>query len=233
MMKLVLHQLPKLRGAVRSPYLAPEAALAFLAIEKDTDGLVYKELYRDPTATLLARRLSRASQLPGYSCHNYGLSIDLDVKTILQEKKIRYEDLLYIMKKRGWICHRRDGLQDSPGWEHFTYLGEDSENLLRSCTMDPTTWQYPGEQLIWNQHGKHFKIGIEDVQALLAKLSFFSGTFTKQHDPYTREAILAFQRAWDLTQSGSPDMTLCRVLAYVSAERLWDQLPAWAASAGS
>lgn len=229
-MKLVLQHLPKLRGTVRMPYLAPEAALAFLAIERDTDGLVYTDLYRDPTASLLARRLKRSGQFPGYSGHNYGLSIDLEVKTILSEKKIRYEDLLYIMKKRGWVCHRRDGAQEGPGAEHFTYLGSDSDSYLKSCTMDPTTWQYPVEQLIWERYGSEFKIGIKDVQALLSKMSMYSGTFTETNDSYTREGILAFQRAWDLTQSGSPDMTLCRVLVYVTAERDLETLPAWAAS---
>lgn len=228
MMKLVLHQLPKVRGTVRDPYLAPDAALAFMAIEQDTDGLIYKDLYRDPTSSLLVRRLHRKSQLPGYSAHNYGLAVDLDVNAILEEKKIRYEDLLYIMKKRGWICHRRDGSQDQAGSGHFTYLGEEADHHLRVCTMDPTTWQYPAEQIIWERYNKNFKLDTRDVQALLSKMSMYSGTFTGQNDAYTREAILAFQRAWDLTPSGSPDLTLCRVLSYVTAERERDQIPAWA-----
>jgi hypothetical protein len=64
LMKLVLHQLPSVRGNVRMPYLAPEAAVALLAIEKDTDGLVYTDMWRDPTASLLARRTKKISQLP-------------------------------------------------------------------------------------------------------------------------------------------------------------------------
>lgn len=209
------------------PYLAPDAALALEALERDTDGLIYTDMWRDPTTSLLVRRLKRTSQLPGYSSHNYGLAVDLDVKAILSEKKIRYEDLLRIMKKRGWICYRRDGLEDKPDYDHFNFLGEYSEKYLVKCTMDPTTWSLPAELVMMERFGKDFQLEVRDVQVLLTRLRLYTGQITGMKDPYTREAIMAFQRAWDLVQSGSADMSLQRVLAYVTADRELSPAPAW------
>src|SRR4030067_628099 len=107
-MKLVLQQV-NVRGPARMKFLASDAAVSLAALERDTGGLVYNDLWRDPVASLQARRTRKTSQLPGYTTHGYGLGVDLDLKTILQEKQIRYEDLLYIMKKRGWLWHRRGG----------------------------------------------------------------------------------------------------------------------------
>lgn len=229
-MKLVLHQVSGVKGNIRMPYLAPEAALALLALEKDTDGLVYTDMWRDPMASLLARRSRRFTQLPGYSTHNYGLAIDLDVKAILQQKKIRYEDLLRIMKKRGWYCHRKDGLENWPEADHFDYLGANAQTYLERATFDPASWDLPGEMKIWELYGKNFQLSVREVQEHLAKMHLFSGAFTGHSDPYTREAILAFQRAWDLTQTGMADISTCRVLIFVSAEIDLGQIPAWAVS---
>lgn len=227
-MKLLLRQLPRTtKGTSRMPYLAPDAAIALEAIEKDTDGLIYTEMWRDPMSSLLVRRTKRTSLLPGYSPHNFGLAVDLDVKTILAEKKIRYEDLLRIMKKRGWVCHRRDGLENETDSDHFNFLGEYSAKYLTRCTMDPTTWGNAAELFIWERFGKDFQLELREVQLILTHLRFYTGTITGMKDMYTRESILAFQRAWDLIQSGSPDMTTCRVLAFVTAERELSPAPAW------
>jgi hypothetical protein len=136
------------------------------------------------------------------------------------------------MKKRGWICFRRDGEPDKAESEHFNYLGSDPARYLEKCTADPITWSYPAELLILENYGKDFQLEPKDVQELLTKVFLYSGSITGQKDAYTREAILAFQRAWDLTQSGAIDMPLCRVLVYVTSERELLQLPAWVASAG-
>lgn len=224
-MKLVLQQLPtSTRGTSRMPFLAPDAAAALVAVERDTGGLVYTDMWRDPIASLAAKRLSQTSQLPGYSAHNFGLAVDLDLKIILREKKIRYENLLHIMKKRGWVCQRRDGDGEKSEASHFNFLGEYAEKYLVKCTMDPITWQLAAELRIWERFGKDFQIDIREVQVLLARIGFYTGPFTGTKDAYTREAILAFQRAWDLIQSGSPDSSLCRALVFVTTDR--DLLPA-------
>jgi hypothetical protein len=217
--KLILQQITSFRGNVRMPFLAPEAAVAFKTLENDTGGLVYTDMWRDPTASLLAKRMKRITQVPGYSPHNYGIAIDIDLKTVLQEKKIRYEDLLFLLKKRGWVCYRRDGEADKPGSEHFNFLGDDADRYLTKCTMDPITWGYAAETKILERFDSEFQLSAKDVQLKLAQLGLYTGIITGQLDMYTREAILAFQRAWDLNQTGSVDPSLCRVLAFVSSDR--------------
>ena len=217
-MKLVLQQMLDVKGEVRRPYLAQDAAMSLASIERDTDGLVYTEMWRDAVDSMLARRL-KGSSLIGYSPHNYGLAVDIDVPTILNQKKIRYEDLLWLMKRRGWYCFRRDGAENQVGSGHFDFLGDNADDkYLSRCTLDPTTWQTSAELRIWERHNKDFQMKVEEVQAQLSKVGFFREPFTGKLDIYTREAITSFQRAWDLVQTGSPDMTLCRALAFVTAD---------------
>ena len=216
-MKLVLQQL-SVRGTCRMPYLAPDAAAALKALEKDTDGLIYNEMWMDGSASLLARRTRRITQLPGYSSLNYGMGIVVDVNTVLEEKKILYEQLLHIMKKRGWICHRRDGDESKPGYDLFNFLGDMPMKYLAKCTMDPITWDVAPEARIYEKFGEDFQLTMEHVQKRLSDLKIYRGPFTHQMDLYTRETVLAFQRAWDLIENGNVDMTLCRVLAFITAE---------------
>jgi hypothetical protein len=200
-------------------FLAPDAATSLLTLEKDTGGLVYKDMWRDSVDSLLATRTRKTSQSPGYSTHGYGLAFDLDLKTVLDEKKISYEDLLYILKKRGWLCHRRDGDGSRHEAEHFNYLGDLSEKYLVKTTLNPTTWQRPAEEVIYERYGKNFQIDVRAVQLLLSQINFFTGPITAQLDQYTREAILAFQRAWNLVEDGTASPSLCRVLTFVTAEK--------------
>ena len=215
-MKLVLQQVA-VRGPVRLPYLAVDAAASLRAIEKDTGGLVYLDMWRDPVGCLLANRIRRSGLSPGYTPHSYGLAVDLDLKAVLDEKKIRYEDLLYVMKKRGWFCHRRDGQIGQPEAEHFNYLGDLAEKYLVKTTMDPTTWGRPAEERIFEKHGKDFRVTLPEAQRCLAKIGLYNGPFSDAYDAYTREAILAFQRTYDLVEDGTAGLTFCRVLSYVSA----------------
>lgn len=216
-MKISLQQV-QVRGPARMKYLFKEAAESLIALEKDTDGLVYLDIWRDPVASLLARRTRKSTQLPGYSGHNYGLSVDLDLKTILDEKKVYYEDIIYMLKKRGWYCHRRDGDPSRSEAEHFVFLGLNPKKYLDKATLEPGSWQRPTEDRIYDLYGEHFNLNLEQIQDKLELLGFFIGPTTTTIDAYLREAILAFQRAWDLIEDGTPSMQFQRVLAFVAAE---------------
>lgn len=216
-MKLLLQKVMNVKGDARRPYLAVDAAISLESIEADTDGLLYSEIWRDAVDSLLAKRL-KDNALVGYSAHNYGLAVDLNVPTILKQKKILYEDLLWLMKRRGWYCFRRDGFEGRHGYNHFNFLGENAEKYLSKSTQDPTTWATVPELRIWERHGSDFHMETLEVQTRLTEIGLFTEPFTGQRDLYTREAIMAFQRTWDLVQTGSPDMTLCRALAFVTAD---------------
>ncbi len=217
-MKLALQQLPAtVRGPARMKLLAPDAAAALLKIEEDTDGLIYNDFWRDGVASLVSIRLRKTSNLPSYSSHNYGLALDLDLEAVLMEKGITYETLLYIMKKRGWYCHRRDGRGDLPEANHFNFLGEKGEDYILKTTMDPTTWGRPGEARIHERYGDKFTLDTRTVQTLLARAGLYVGPITGAVDLYTREAVMAFQRAWDLVEDGLLSIAFCRALAFVTA----------------
>jgi hypothetical protein len=218
-MKIVLQQVSNVKGSVKRPLLAQDAALSLASIQTYTDGLIYTDMWRDGIDTLLTRtNRNKSGNSIGYSPHNFGISVDLDVPTILDQKKILYEDIIWLMKRKGWYCFRRDGSQNQVGSGHFDFLGDEAEKYLAKSSQDPATWSTVAEMRIWERHSQSFNIGTKEVQEMLAKLGFYHGPFTGQRDFYTREAILAFQRAWDLVQTGSPDMVLCRALAFISAE---------------
>lgn len=218
-MNLVLQHLPEdIQGIARSKHLAPEAALALRMVEKDTDGLVYTNFWHDATSTMMAKRIRFGSHLPGYDPHNYGLAVSLDTNNILGRKKITYEDVLYIMKKRGFFCHRRDGKQGETGSNHFNYLGDNADAYLEKASFDPLSWDNPAEARIHEKHLAEFSLSPAQVQSLLAKIGFFHGPIDGNLDLYFREAVSAFQRAWDLPESGNPSIQFQRVLAFVSAD---------------
>lgn len=218
-MKIVLQQIPKVKGTVRRPFLAQDAAVSLAAVQVDTDGLIYTDMWRDGIDTLLAKtgKINKCHSV-GYSPHNFGISVNLDIPTILDQKKIRYEDIIWLMKRRGWYCFRRDGSQDQVGSGHFDFLGDGADAYLSTSTQNPATWSTAAEMKIWSLYHQYFSMEIKEVQEKLSKLGFFNGPFTGQLDTYTREAVIAFQRAWDIIQTGFPDITLCRALAFVSAE---------------
>lgn len=220
-MNLVLQQLSgDLKGSARHKLLAPEAAISLAVLEKDTDGrLVYTKFWHDAVCTLMDKRTRIGSHLPGYDPHNYGLALNLDVPVILEQMKITYEDLLYVMKRRGWFCHRRDGSQEGPGVGHFNFIGDGNpDEYLKYASFDPISWDTPIETKIHEKHLTEFQLSPAQVQSALQKMGFFHGPANGEFDGYTREAILAFQRAWDLPESGTWNGALQRTLAFVSAE---------------
>jgi hypothetical protein len=220
-MNLVLQQLSStLKGPARAKLLAPEAAVSITVLEKDTDGkLIYNTLWCDATNTLMSKRTRMGIKLPGYDPHNFGLALDLDISVILDQMKITYEDLLYVMRRRGWYCHRRDGAADQQGSTHFNYIGDNNpDEYLKHASFDPLSWDTPIETRIYEKYITDFQLSPAQVQSALKKLGFYHGDIDGQYDGYNREAIMAFQRAWDLPESGTWNGSLQRALAFVAAE---------------
>lgn len=211
------------RGRVpkRMLFLNPVAAASLLLLERDTGGLIYSDILRSAESSLSARRTKRGVQRPGYSGHNYGLSVDLDLDGILASGKLRYTDILVVMAAHDWHCHRRDGRgpHESEAW-HFNYLGPRSSDYLSHADVrSPATWSLPVETRILELHANDFVMGPTRVQTLLQKLRFYSGELDGDMGPLSREAISAFQRAWDLPDDGVAGPQTQRTLAFVSAER--------------
>ena len=179
---------------------------------------MYTNTWKDAVTTLLDKRLNKPVLLPGYNGHNYGISIDLDLKETLLGKFKTYKELCLFLEKHNWFCHRRDKEEKAPGLEHFNFLGQYAQGHLVSCTMDPATWPKAAEEVIWETYKEDFNLSPLSIQQLLAKVGIYKPPFTESLDAYTREAILTFQKAWGLTPNGFLDQTFCRVLSFVSAD---------------
>ncbi|MDP3767415.1 MAG: peptidoglycan-binding protein [Dehalococcoidia bacterium] len=209
------------RGMVpkRARFLHPDAARSLLGLEAATGGLVYTDIFRSAEASLAARSSKRGVQPPGYSAHNYGLAVDLDVGAVLRSHRWRYPELVEAMGAHGWYCHRRDlSSTGAENW-HFSFLGDPAHDLVLADSHDRSTWSQPVEARILSYYGADLVLDAEAVQEALAKLRLYSGEIDGKIGPLSREAICAFQRTWDLTPTGAADARTQRTLAYCAAEK--------------
>lgn len=211
------------RGRVptRARFLEPGAAGSLLRLIEGAGAfLVFTDVFRSPESSLAARRSKRGVQPPGFSAHNFGLAVDLDVGASLRAGKLRYPELVELMADHGWHCHRRD--LDATAIEswHFNYLGPDAARYL--AAIDPqarNTWGWPVEARIEELYADQFRLTDLEVQQALAALRFYLGDLDGKLGPLSREAVGAFQRAWGLPDDGVAGPRTRRVLAVVTAER--------------
>jgi hypothetical protein len=216
-MKMLLQEV-RVAGSAKKKYLSPEAASSLKLVERDSGGLVYADLWQDGISVLCARRRDPDNPRPGYSSHQFGFGIDIDLRATLEKTRYVYQDLVKLLQDHYWYCYRRDGEPDLPGSEHFDYFGEHATKYLLKATHDPIKWPRAAEERIHELHGESFGLSVTQVQQGLAKLSLFSMPVTGDVDNYTREALFAFQRAWRLAESGAPDISTCRVLSVLTAD---------------
>lgn len=202
----------------RCRFLHPEAALAFQAI----GGLVVvSDMFRTPESSLEAVRAKRGAQPPGYSAHNYGLAIDLDISATRARWQLQGKRSLdEAMESMGWFCHRRDHKMDHEAW-HYTHLGIGAVISPKVKTIVGYT-----EARIVHFYGD--KLAPDDLQSqgLLQKLRFYGGKLDGDIGPQSQEATRAFQRAWGIRESGKLDAKTRRTLAYVACEREMVPIPA-------
>ena len=212
---------PDYKGQVpkRARFLEPGAAASLLALVNLHPWLTFTDVYRSPESSLAARRTKRGVQPPGFSAHNFGLAVDLDVGACLKLGKLRYPELVENMRQGNWYCHRRDLDQTASESWHFNFLGPGAAQLLKEA--DPqaaNTWAWPVESRIIELYGEAFKLTDLEVQMGLAALRFYTGDLDGALGSLARESIAAFQRAWGLPDDGVAGPRTRRVLAVVTAE---------------
>lgn len=222
----VLRAPPEYGGTVpaRMRFLAPDAAQSLYELERETGGLVYTDLYRAPEASLAARKEKMRPngtspvERPGYSAHNFGMAVDIDVGATLRRLGVRYPALCELMARFFFACHRRD--LDSSGEEcwHFSYFGPRmSLYLALANAHDHSTWGRPVEDRILELYGADFKMSDREAQWALNKLGLYHGAADGVVGPLTREAVEIFQRGWLIKETGLGRMTT-RTLAVVTAQ---------------
>lgn len=230
-MILVLQRLPadKVRGIytidkipgrmpARALYLHPHAAASFLA--DLAPCITVSDMLRTAESSLNAVRTGRGAQRPGYSGHNYGFSIDIEVSEAMRALGFKTKRLLDDwMATRGWFCHRRDHLIEHEAWHYnFLKLAElrGGPPLLPAGTITSDEL----ERLIQIVYGVELQPGDRDCQSMLALLHLYRGAIDGIIGPLSREAIAAFQRAWELTVDGTLGPKTRRTLAFVAAGRI-------------
>lgn len=220
------------KGSVpaRMRFMAPDAAHALLRLNASLGGLlVFTDILRSADASLAALRTKRGVQPPGFSGHNFGFSFDLDLGASLRALDMTYAQLLARLEASHFFCHRLDGsVHASEAW-HFNFLTESpGDYLAKAEVKDPRTWARPVELLIQERYGHTFQPSPGALQLALADLGYYGGAIDGILGPLSREAIRAFQRAFNLIETSPPDARTLRTLVFVASTRQLDPpRPQW------
>jgi len=198
----------------RMSYLHPDAAAAFAAAQSKGQIRV-SDMYRSAEESLRARATKQGVQPPGYSAHNYGLAIDVDVDDCLKTFKVTKPVFDSMMENFGWYCHRSDGKRGFEDW-HYNYLGKLPGKYVAG--LGTRTRDVAIEAYIKDLFGDDLKLTAEEAQIALSKLKMYRGDIDGIWGGGGAQALMAFQRAWELPATGKLDARTERTLAYVSAE---------------
>lgn len=90
--------------------------------------LVYSDMYRSPLGSAKAYEEKTGVQKPGYSGHNFGVSIDLAIDATIKRHNITYNKLVNTLIAWGWTPYQgvtkdanyKRGKED---W-HFNFVGD-------------------------------------------------------------------------------------------------------------
>lgn len=201
----------------RALYLHPEAALSF---RHDLYKFVVSDMLRSAESSLRAVREGRGAMPPGFSGHNYGLSIDIEVDSAMEILGVKTKaELDRFMESRGWYCHRRDGKRGHEDW-HYNYLRIFETLDGKPLTISPKVKSTSGylEQLIERLYGAELVPSDTEAQEMLYALKLYRGVIDGKIGPRSREAIRAFQRTWGIKETGKLDRKTRRTLAFVHGQ---------------
>jgi hypothetical protein len=198
----------------RMSLLQHDAAAAFEAVQSLTgQRLRVSDMFRSPESSLQAMQEKRGVQPPGFSAHNFGLAIDIDVDAMLAALKCTKTVLDVTMASKGWYCHRRDHARGMEDW-HYNFLGDNAVRYLAGAS--PTSTSAAIEMRLVDQFRDDLVLLPEEVQEALTKLRFYAGAIDGSLGPRSKQAVAAFQRAWKLPETSLVDRRTERTLALVS-----------------
>ena len=104
----------------RMRFVHPDAYPSLLAIVADY-GLVLSDLFRSLASQIEAHRTKQGTARPGFSAHNFGLALDLDVGRALSKLGFSKRVLDDRMLERGWMCYRGDHNATALEAWHYTF----------------------------------------------------------------------------------------------------------------
>lgn len=223
LLQLKLERVPNVLGIygtnknqfpVRMSFLHPDATAAFKAAQAKGPIRV-SDMFRSAEESLRARATKQGVQPPGYSAHNYGLAIDVAVDDCLKTFGVNKPGFDSLMENAGWYCHRSDGKRGFEDW-HYNFLGKTPGKYIAG--LGTRTRDSAIEAYIRDLFGDDLKLTSEEAQVALAKMKFYRGEIDGIFGGGSAQALMAFQRAWELPATGKLDAKTERTLAYVSAE---------------
>lgn len=202
--------------------LCYEAAVSFLS--QLQLYVVISDMYRTPMDSMLAVRKKRGALPPGYSGHNFGYSIDIDVDAtiallnaaspgLIKSKA----DLDQWMADRGWYCCRGDHKRGREDW-HYNHLPLETMDAKSQREIAQGKGSVAAlERFIQHQFGNHFVTTPLQAQLCLHRLGLYHGAPDGIFGPLSTEALRTFQRTWALPENGKLDKRTMRTLAVASA----------------
>lgn len=199
----------------RAAFMHPEAAAAFLALEKDEGPLVYSDILRGAAESLAAVKAKRGSQPPGYSGHNFGLAFDIAVDQVMKEKRWTYDRMCAALEEHGFYGYRQDRSRGPEDW-HFNFVGTHSKEILRR-TSARNLWQTAAEECIRVHYPSITPMGAVDIQTALKKLRLYPGDIDGSLGPLSYTAINLFNQQWGIGQNAIGER-FQRTLAFVAAD---------------
>lgn len=201
----------------RACRLAPDVVPYWLAVK---DYVVVSDMYRSADSSLAAVRSGRGAAEPGYSGHNFGLSIDIDVHKTMKKVGVDLKaELDTWMSAHGWFCWRED--HDLPKWRprpneawHYNFAPHGVTYNYGSCV------KWLGAEIL-RRHGVDFELGAIEVQGALARLRLYSGAIDGKIGPLTALALERFRLMWGIPAPTAPrmlDRRTLRTLAFCTAD---------------
>ncbi len=168
--------------------------------------LIFSDVYRSPASSEAAYLRKNGIQRPGYSGHNYGISVDLAVDETIKASGFKtYADLIVHMEKFGWTPYQGvksdlgDYKRGSEDW-HFNFIGEHAKDPNDSNHYLSGSAQVEN----WINSNFTFESEISEIQQMLKDLKFYQGNCDGVIGPISKSAISKFIAAWVPTKPGKP-----------------------------
>lgn len=204
------------RMPARALYLHPLCAPRFLAM---TPGVItVSDMFRSAESSLAAVKSGRGAQPPGFSAHNFGLAIDIDVRKAMRALGMNggKGGLDNWMRHWGFWCYRLDAkITDLHGESHHYHaLSFDQPESGERTTAAAI------QRRITSLYGHTWRdIDPTVAQAQLARLGLYRGDLDGNLGPISKAAVRVFRRGWGLGDSDKIDAKTFRTLVYVAAGR--------------
>ena len=176
----------------RALLLHPDVVDGFMAAAHQ---LVVSDIFRSAESSLAAVRAGRGARPPGFSAHNFGLAVDLDIKASMRRGGFKTKEILDLaMEQQGFLCHRLDHkITDLKGESHhYNALVDEYATVLASASSTAASIEV--RILALYSHAWR-TVDPTVAQAQLARLGLYRGDLDGKIGPISKQAIRVCSRS--------------------------------------